>query len=167
MQSIAKCHESVITMQVGLKWFFVCYRFKGCVWTENQFLRIKKANWVKSSRQKPYPKAIEWMNAKVSSVNNALKIHKVIVLHPNVINTWKTIFLCSILFTQSNDNETIHNKTPKKKNYSINQEQSHKSYRPLCVLTFRWNYAISGLEPMTYHLVNMLLHAVVSVMYYR
>ncbi|KAL7043207.1 hypothetical protein ACKWTF_001427 [Chironomus riparius] len=49
----------------------------------------------------------------------------------------------------------------------MHKEQSHKSYRPLCVLTFRWNFAISGMEPMTYHLVNMLLHALVSVMYYR
>ena len=47
------------------------------------------------------------------------------------------------------------------------QEQSHKSYRPLCVLTFRWNYWLSGTEPMSYHLANMLLHAVVCIMYFR
>ncbi|KAK7874466.1 hypothetical protein R5R35_001555 [Gryllus longicercus] len=49
----------------------------------------------------------------------------------------------------------------------IHKEQSHKSYRPLCVLTFRWNYALYQLEPMGYHLVNMLLHSVVCLMYYR
>lgn len=47
------------------------------------------------------------------------------------------------------------------------QEQSHKSYRPLCVLTFRWNYLLWQLEPMGYHLVNMLLHSVVCLMYFR
>lgn len=47
------------------------------------------------------------------------------------------------------------------------QEQSHKSYRPLCVLTFRWNYSLHGLEPYGYHLVNMLLHLVVSLLYFR
>ncbi len=47
------------------------------------------------------------------------------------------------------------------------QEKSHKSYRPLCVLTFRWNYMISQLEPMTYHLVNLLLHAFVCVLYLK
>lgn len=47
------------------------------------------------------------------------------------------------------------------------KEQSHKSYRPLCVLTFRWNYYVHQLEPMGYHLVNMLLHGLVSVMYLR
>lgn len=47
------------------------------------------------------------------------------------------------------------------------QEQSHKSYRPLCVLTFRWNYLFHGLEPGGYHLVNMLLHTIVTLMYYR
>ncbi|XP_018562802.1 transmembrane and TPR repeat-containing protein CG4050-like [Anoplophora glabripennis] len=46
-------------------------------------------------------------------------------------------------------------------------EQSHKSYRPLCVLTFRWNYLLWQLEPMGYHLVNMLLHSVVCLMYFR
>lgn len=47
------------------------------------------------------------------------------------------------------------------------QEQSHKSYRPFCVLTFRWNYAVHGLQPGGYHLVNMLLHVCVSLLYFR
>nr|XP_040240135.2 protein O-mannosyl-transferase Tmtc3 [Anopheles coluzzii]XP_040240136.2 protein O-mannosyl-transferase Tmtc3 [Anopheles coluzzii]XP_040240137.2 protein O-mannosyl-transferase Tmtc3 [Anopheles coluzzii]XP_040240138.2 protein O-mannosyl-transferase Tmtc3 [Anopheles coluzzii]XP_040240139.2 protein O-mannosyl-transferase Tmtc3 [Anopheles coluzzii]XP_049465911.1 protein O-mannosyl-transferase Tmtc3 [Anopheles coluzzii] len=47
------------------------------------------------------------------------------------------------------------------------KEQSHKSYRPLCVLTFRWNYLLHGLEPAGYHLVNVLLHTIVSLMYFR
>ncbi|XP_070556882.1 protein O-mannosyl-transferase TMTC2-like [Ptychodera flava] len=38
---------------------------------------------------------------------------------------------------------------------------SHKSYRPLCVLTFRWNYLLGELNPYGYHLTNILLHAVV------
>ena len=42
---------------------------------------------------------------------------------------------------------------------------SHKSYRPLCVLTFRLNYLLSGLDPFTYHLTNVLLHSVVTAVY--
>jgi len=42
---------------------------------------------------------------------------------------------------------------------------SHKSYRPLCVLTFRLNYLLSALEPFTYHLTNVLLHAAVTGLY--
>ena len=42
---------------------------------------------------------------------------------------------------------------------------SHKSYRPLCVLTFRLNYVLSGLEPFGYHLTNVLLHAGVTALY--
>ena len=43
---------------------------------------------------------------------------------------------------------------------------SHKSYRPLTVLTFRWNYWLAGgLHPMGFHLVNIALHALVSVVY--
>ncbi len=44
-------------------------------------------------------------------------------------------------------------------------EGSHKSYRPLCVATFRLNYLLAELEPMGYHLVNILLHGVVCYLY--
>ncbi|KAL1459078.1 hypothetical protein WDU94_011087 [Cyamophila willieti] len=49
----------------------------------------------------------------------------------------------------------------------MHKEQSHKSYRPLCVVTFRWNYALHQLDPMGYHLVNMLLHGLVCLLYFR
>ncbi|XP_014663427.1 PREDICTED: transmembrane and TPR repeat-containing protein 3-like [Priapulus caudatus] len=49
----------------------------------------------------------------------------------------------------------------------MQKEESHKSYRPLCVLTFRWNFAMGKLDPWGYHLGNILLHAVVCVLYYR
>ncbi|XP_070611870.1 protein O-mannosyl-transferase TMTC2 [Erythrolamprus reginae] len=39
---------------------------------------------------------------------------------------------------------------------------SHKSYRPLCTLSFRINYAVGGMDPWSYHLVNVLLHAAVT-----
>ncbi|XP_046747903.1 protein O-mannosyl-transferase Tmtc3-like isoform X1 [Diprion similis] len=49
----------------------------------------------------------------------------------------------------------------------MHKEQSHKSYRPLCVLTFRWNYLIHQLDPMGYHLLNVLLHVGVCLLYFR
>ncbi|RWS11056.1 transmembrane and TPR repeat-containing protein CG4050-like protein [Dinothrombium tinctorium] len=49
----------------------------------------------------------------------------------------------------------------------IRKEQSHKSYRPLCVLTFRLNYLIHELRPFGYHLVNVVLHVVVCLIYHR
>ena len=39
---------------------------------------------------------------------------------------------------------------------------SHKSFRPLCTLSFRLNYAAGGLEPRGYHLVNVVLHSAVA-----
>ncbi|XP_062508109.1 protein O-mannosyl-transferase TMTC1-like [Corticium candelabrum] len=46
---------------------------------------------------------------------------------------------------------------------AMSREQSHKSYRPLTVLSYRYlNYAIWGLEPFSYHLVNVLMHATVT-----
>eukprot|EP00118_Oscarella_pearsei_P013628 m.110496 g.110496 ORF g.110496 m.110496 type:complete len:643 (+) comp37400_c0_seq1:3-1931(+) len=49
---------------------------------------------------------------------------------------------------------------------AMSREVSHKSYRPLTVLSYRClNYAIAGLMPFTYHLVNVFLHAVVTVLF--
>ena len=47
----------------------------------------------------------------------------------------------------------------------IHLNTSHKSYRPVCVASFRLNYMLHGLQPMGYHLVNVLLHAVVCYLY--
>eukprot|EP00617_Octactis_speculum_P026000 CAMPEP_0185745562 /NCGR_PEP_ID=MMETSP1174-20130828/3935_1 /TAXON_ID=35687 /ORGANISM="Dictyocha speculum, Strain CCMP1381" /LENGTH=737 /DNA_ID=CAMNT_0028419661 /DNA_START=59 /DNA_END=2269 /DNA_ORIENTATION=- len=44
---------------------------------------------------------------------------------------------------------------------------SNKSYRPLTVATFKLNYFIHGLSPEGYHLVNIVLHAVVTVLFWR
>lgn len=49
----------------------------------------------------------------------------------------------------------------------MSREQSHKSYRPLCVLTYRWNYALHELQPWGYHLVNVILHALISILYFK
>ena len=42
---------------------------------------------------------------------------------------------------------------------------SHKSYRPLTVLTFRLNYALHELEPWGYHVINVLLHGVCTLLF--
>ena len=47
----------------------------------------------------------------------------------------------------------------------INSPSSHKSYRPLCVATYRLNYFLHELEPFGYHLVNMLLHTLVCLIF--
>lgn len=39
---------------------------------------------------------------------------------------------------------------------------SHKSYRPITVLSFRVNYYLHQLQPMGYHLANIVLHAITS-----
>ena len=42
---------------------------------------------------------------------------------------------------------------------------SHKSYRPLTILSFRWNYEIAGgLNPRSFHLVNIILHVFISIL---
>lgn len=35
---------------------------------------------------------------------------------------------------------------------------SHKSFRPLCVATFRLNFLLHGLSPAGYHALNVILH---------
>ncbi|XP_033101660.1 protein O-mannosyl-transferase TMTC2-like [Anneissia japonica] len=42
---------------------------------------------------------------------------------------------------------------------------SHKSYRPICVLTFRLNYFLGGLNPFGYHLGNVLLHCLTTLLF--
>ena len=42
---------------------------------------------------------------------------------------------------------------------------SHKLHRPLCVLTFHRNFMIHGLKPFGYHVVNVVLHRLVCLLY--
>lgn len=69
--------------------------------------------------------------------------------------------ICLIVVTQSN---LERNKPP---TCVPLQERSHKSYRPLTVLTFRLNYLFSELSAASYHLLNVILHAVVCVLFLR
>ncbi|KAK4295916.1 hypothetical protein Pmani_031550 [Petrolisthes manimaculis] len=41
----------------------------------------------------------------------------------------------------------------------MSDPRSHKSYRPLTILTFRWSHTVFGLRPLGFHLVNVLLHS--------
>uniref|UniRef100_T1JMN2 Uncharacterized protein n=1 Tax=Strigamia maritima TaxID=126957 RepID=T1JMN2_STRMM len=45
---------------------------------------------------------------------------------------------------------------------SMSDPNSHKSYRPITVLTFRFNVVIDGLQPYGFHVVNVILHALVT-----
>ena len=47
------------------------------------------------------------------------------------------------------------------------KEQSHKSYRPVTVFTFRLNYLVHELAPLGYHLANVGLHATVTLLYHQ
>lgn len=42
---------------------------------------------------------------------------------------------------------------------------SHKSYRPLCVLSFRLNHWLHELQPAGYHLFNVLLHCLATALF--
>ncbi|XP_076401729.1 protein O-mannosyl-transferase TMTC4 isoform X2 [Peromyscus maniculatus bairdii] len=47
----------------------------------------------------------------------------------------------------------------------LSSNTSHKSYRPLTVLTFRINYYLSGgFYPVGFHVVNILLHGGISIL---
>ncbi|XP_029460365.1 protein O-mannosyl-transferase TMTC4 isoform X1 [Rhinatrema bivittatum] len=47
----------------------------------------------------------------------------------------------------------------------LSSNVSHKSYRPLTVLTFRINYILAGgYHPVGFHVVNIILHCIVSVL---
>ncbi|XP_041109860.1 protein O-mannosyl-transferase TMTC1-like [Polyodon spathula] len=41
---------------------------------------------------------------------------------------------------------------------------SHKSYRPLCILTFKLNILLGGMTPLCFHVVNVFLHCTVTAL---
>ncbi|XP_041591824.1 protein O-mannosyl-transferase TMTC1 isoform X3 [Vulpes lagopus] len=43
------------------------------------------------------------------------------------------------------------------------ENTSHKSYRPLCVLTFKLNIFLTGMNPFYFHAVNVVLHCLVTL----
>lgn len=47
----------------------------------------------------------------------------------------------------------------------IDQNSSHKSYRPLCVLTFKINHYFHQFDASGYHLVNLVFHCLVCLLY--
>ena len=49
----------------------------------------------------------------------------------------------------------------------LSHSGSHKSYRPLTSLSFRLNYLMSGPDPRSFHLTNVLLHGLVSLLFMR
>ncbi|TSS60369.1 Transmembrane and TPR repeat-containing protein 3 [Bagarius yarrelli] len=94
-----------------------------------------------------------------------------------VVGCYWNSMLCGFVFDDVSailDNKDLRPSTPIH-NLFLNdfwgtpmaEERSHKSYRPLTVLTFRLNYLLSELSPASYHLFNMLLHAVVCVLFLR
>uniref|UniRef100_A0A183T8W6 dolichyl-phosphate-mannose--protein mannosyltransferase n=1 Tax=Schistocephalus solidus TaxID=70667 RepID=A0A183T8W6_SCHSO len=84
---------------------------------------------------------------------------------------------CEFVFDDSSaivDNRDLRPKTPVDELFKndfwgtrMDKESSHKSYRPLTVLTFRWNYALGRLDPFGYHAVNVALHCCVTILFYR
>ncbi|XP_053924990.1 protein O-mannosyl-transferase TMTC1 isoform X2 [Cuculus canorus] len=45
----------------------------------------------------------------------------------------------------------------------MDENTSHKSYRPLCVLTFKLNILLAGMNPFYFHAVNVILHCLVTL----
>lgn len=46
----------------------------------------------------------------------------------------------------------------------LTDDGSHGSYRPLCVITYRLNYLLSGLRPWSYHFLNVLFHCAATAL---
>ncbi|KAI7812039.1 protein O-mannosyl-transferase TMTC3 [Triplophysa rosa] len=87
---------------------------------------------------------------------------------------WNSLF-CGFVFDDVSailDNKDLRPTTPLKNLFlndfwgtPMSEERSHKSYRPLTVLTFRLNYLFSELSSSSYHLLNVGLHVVVCVFF--
>ncbi|NXV18842.1 TMTC3 protein, partial [Cepphus grylle] len=89
---------------------------------------------------------------------------------------WNSLF-CGFVFDDVSailDNKDLHPSTPLKNLFQndfwgtpMSEERSHKSYRPLTVLTFRLNYLFSELNAVSYHFLNLVFHVVVCVVFLK
>eukprot|EP01041_Mallomonas_annulata_P006257 gene6257-12666_t len=50
---------------------------------------------------------------------------------------------------------------------NIKLSDSHKSYRPITVLTFRMNHYFHGLQAHGYHFINIFIYALLSISYFN
>ncbi|NWT13152.1 TMTC3 protein, partial [Vireo altiloquus] len=89
---------------------------------------------------------------------------------------WNSLF-CGFVFDDVSailDNKDLHPSTPLKNLFQndfwgtpMSEERSHKSYRPLTVLTFRLNYFFSELNAVSYHFLNLVFHVIVCLVFLK
>ncbi|KAG8222708.1 hypothetical protein J437_LFUL002765, partial [Ladona fulva] len=84
------------------------------------------------------------------------------------------MFICRSLSRAILTNRDVLSTTPLHRLFSndfwgtpLTHSGSHKSYRPIAVLSFRLNHMISGFKPAPYHLVNVVLHALTTALFVR
>uniref|UniRef100_A0A8C6S5K7 Protein O-mannosyl-transferase TMTC3 n=1 Tax=Neogobius melanostomus TaxID=47308 RepID=A0A8C6S5K7_9GOBI len=107
----------------------------------------------------------------------AVSWREVLLLTGLVVGCYWNSLSCGFVFDDVSailDNKDLRPSTPLKNLFlndfwgtPMSEERSHKSYRPLTVLTFRLNYLCSELSAASYHLLNVLLHALVCVLFLR
>ncbi|XP_061917327.1 protein O-mannosyl-transferase TMTC3 [Entelurus aequoreus] len=102
---------------------------------------------------------------------------EVLLLTGLVLGCYWNSLSCGFVFDDVSailDNKDLRPSTPVR-NLFLNdfwgtpmaEERSHKSYRPLTVLTFRLNYLLSELNAASYHMFNVVLHVVVCTLFLR
>ncbi|XP_077568465.1 protein O-mannosyl-transferase TMTC3 [Stigmatopora nigra] len=105
----------------------------------------------------------------------AVSWKEVLLLTTLVVACYWNSLSCGFVFDDVSailDNKDLRPTTPLR-NLFLNdfwgtpmvEERSHKSYRPLTVLTFRLNYLMSELSPSSYHLFNIVLHVAACLLF--
>lgn len=107
----------------------------------------------------------------------AVSWREVLLLMGLVVGCYWNSLHCGFVFDDVSailDNKDLRPSTPLRNLFlndfwgtPMSEERSHKSYRPLTVLTFRMNYLWSELSAASYHLLNVLLHVLVCVLFLR
>ncbi|XP_016886467.1 transmembrane and TPR repeat-containing protein 3 isoform X3 [Cynoglossus semilaevis] len=107
----------------------------------------------------------------------AVSWKEILLLTGLVVGCYWNSLLCGFVFDDVSailDNKDLRPSTPLR-NLFLNdfwgtpmaEERSHKSYRPFTVITFRLNYFFSELNAASYHLLNVVFHAIVCVLFLR
>ncbi|GIY00468.1 protein O-mannosyl-transferase Tmtc3 [Caerostris darwini] len=143
------------------------------------FLLFSSGVWtrLKFQSEKGTGEDVERTPIHLSNIRNGtMKLYPVLLV-ALVVLCYKNSLKCSLVFDDLaaiRDNRDLRPHTPLINIFRndfwgtpLAKEQSHKSYRPLTVLSFRLNYAVHELEPLGYHALNVLLHACVCILFYK
>ncbi|RWS15420.1 transmembrane and TPR repeat-containing protein CG4050-like protein, partial [Dinothrombium tinctorium] len=139
----------------------------------NIYLQIQRQVWPLLSSPTAFA-----LTSEFDSISALFRnvFHYILITIVTVVCYWPSLY-GELVFDDKPaiiDNKDVRRSTPLYRLFlddywgmPMHKDVSHKSYRPLTVLTFRLNYLLHGLNPIGYHVVNIGLHALASILVHK